>query len=367
MAASCIYSFDPGLESEAGGLVVEGDIIIGDTSTVTLSLVEALDGSSNGSVSGSVWVEDSEGKVYSPYYDDGSSFEIDLAEAPEDRQYRLRVTLDSPVEGGSSTEFASTWASPQPAPQIDSISYESDGENLILSLSAHSDAESGCFRWDFREDWEFHADFLAEWEFNPDDSTYVQISPDIPDFYWCWSYTTSSQAGIAIAKSSGGERLVNHEFREILLTDRKLQTLYSILVKLRSISEEDYDFLHAIEVNSTSTGSLTSPDPGKVVGNITSLTDEDELVTGYIEVAKVSTLRLTENLSRFYETTDKSSYLFVPEVGEDRELIDYYNMKYRPVYEDMMDGMYWAPLRCVDCTADGGTKDKPSWWPSNNE
>lgn len=364
-AVSCIYSFDPDIESDAGGLVVEGDIVIGDTTTVTLSLIEPLDGTSAGSTSGSVWIEDSEGTVYSPYYDDGDSFEIDLVSAPEDRQYRLCVTLDSPVAGGSSTQFASEWATPQPAPQIDSISYDVDDENFILSLSVHSEAESGCFRWDYREDWEFHADFMAEYEFNPEDSSYSYIM-GTPENYWCWSYSTSSQAGIAIAKSTGGERLVNHEFKEIDRTNRKIQTMYSILVKVRSISEEDYEFLHAIEVNSTSTGSLTSPDPGKVVGNISSLDGSDELVIGYIEVAKLSSMRLTLSTSMYYTGVVSTASLFIPEVSEDMSLVDYYNMNYRPVYYGD-GGILWGPKRCVDCVADGGTKNKPSWWPSSNE
>lgn len=365
IAVSCIYSFDPSLDSDAGGLVVEGDIIIGDTTTVTLSLVENLDGTSTGSVSGSVWVEDSEGGAYYPFSDSGDSFEIDLTKASEDRQYRLRISLDSPVEGGTSTEFASQWATPQPAPQIDSISYSVDDEYLNFMLSVHSSAESGCFRWDYREDWEFHADFLAEYVFDPATSSLTQIW-SIPDNYWCWTYSTSSQAGIAIAKSTGGERLVNHEIRNVPRSDRRLQSTYSIQVKSRSISEEDYDFLHAIEENSTSTGSLSSPDPGKVVGNIKSLDDEDEFVIGYIEVSKMSSIRLTLNTSAYYTTVVSDGELFVPEESEKMTLVDYYNLGYRPVKEGS-EGVLWGYLRCVDCTADGGTKNKPSWWPTSNE
>lgn len=365
VAVSCIYSFDPNLDSDGGGLVVEGDILIGDTTTVTLSLVEPLDGSSAGLVSGTVWVEDSEGDVYNPYLDEGDSFEIDLTGAPEDRQYRLRVTLDSPVEGGTSTQFASEWASPQPAPEIDSLSYSVDDDYFVLYVSMHSDAESGCFRWDYREDWEFHADFLAEYEFDPETASYTQIW-EIPDYYWCWTYSTSSQAGIAIAKSTGGERLVDHEIRDVPRNDRRLQSTYSILVKARSISEEDYEFLHAIEENSTSTGSLSSPDPGKVVGNIASLTDESELVTGYIEVSKISSIRLTMDTSAYYTTVVSESVLFVPDESGTMTLVDYYNSGFRPV-KDGSEGLLWGALRCVDCTADGGTKDKPSWWPTSNE
>ena len=86
----------------------------------------------------------------------------------------------------------------------------------------------------------------------------------IPPLYYCWSYDNSHQAGLAIAKSTGGERIADYSFLDIDRRELRMQTLYYIKVKARNISEECYEYLHSIEVNSTSTGSLSQPDPSQM-------------------------------------------------------------------------------------------------------
>ena len=62
---------------------------------------------------------------------------------------------------------------------------------------------------------------------------------------------------------------------------------------------------------------------------------------------------------------------FVPVVDEDYTLVDHYLSGFRPLYEgtDSMggSGMLWCPLACIDCVANGGTKDKPAYWPNDHK
>ena len=66
-AVGCVYEFTPDIvPGDATGLVVEGDIIIGDISRFTLGSIEPLSGAEVAPVRGWVWVEDDAGGEYYP-------------------------------------------------------------------------------------------------------------------------------------------------------------------------------------------------------------------------------------------------------------------------------------------------------------
>ena len=62
-AASCIYDFDPQIEGTRGLLVIEGDILVGDTTIVQVSRMSALsdDAGVQAVTSANVYVESSDG------------------------------------------------------------------------------------------------------------------------------------------------------------------------------------------------------------------------------------------------------------------------------------------------------------------
>lgn len=370
-AVGCVYEFTPDIRpGDTKGLVVEGDILIGDVSTFTLSCIESLSGEESAPVRGWVWIEDDSGKEYHPDSSDPSNtFDIDMRSASPDRQYRLRIRLASPLTG--STFYSSEWREVQKAPVIDDLSYTWDDDiyadpytHLWLSLS--STEGSGCFRWDYEEIWEFHAEFMAEYYFDTATQRVRSYEGRIPPLYYCWSYDNSHQAGLAIAKSTGGERISGYKFLDIDRRELRMQTLYFIKLQARNISEECYEYLHSIEVNSTSTGSLTQPDPSQIIGNIFSDDDPLEVVYGYIEASRVS---------------EKSMYisdLFIPPAEPGGNLpppvtlsgmltplspAEAYMYDLRP--KDSPD--IWVNKKCVECTALGGTKIKPAFWPTPSE
>ena len=95
VAFGCVYEFEPDIRTDdAKGLVVEGDILIGDVSSFTLSSIEPLSGDNVAPVRGWVWIEDDAGGEYYPESSDASdSFSIDMTKASAGRKYRLRIRL----------------------------------------------------------------------------------------------------------------------------------------------------------------------------------------------------------------------------------------------------------------------------------
>ena len=372
VAFGCVYEFEPDIRTDdAKGLVVEGDILIGDVSSFTLSSIEPLSGDDVAPVRGWVWIEDDAGGEYYPESSDASdSFSIDMTKASADRKYRLRIRLATPV-AGNSTFYSSEWKEVQKAPVIDDLSFTWSDDIYIdpyvhLWLSLSSVEGSGCFRWDYEEIWEFHSEYLAQYYYDPVTQKVRSYEGRIPPLYYCWSYDNSHQAGLAIAKSTGGERIADYSFLDIDRRELRMQTLYYIKVKARNISEECYEYLHSIEVNSTSTGSLSQPDPSQIIGNIFSDDDPLEVVYGYIEASRVT------------ETSMFISDLFIPPAEPGGNVpppvtlsgmltplspADAYLYDLRPT--DSPD--IWVNKKCVECTAIGGTKIKPPFWPTPSE
>lgn len=362
--AGCIYPFDAEVASEdSGGLVVEGDILIGDLARVSLSCVRPFGEYSKG-VSGNVWIEDEDGNQY---IEDASkfsdSFTINMEQASPDKRYRLRVRLMNPVTGSSSTDYTSDWLEVQPAPSFDKLDYVVDENSIDLKLSLSSPGGSGCFRWDFDEIWQFHAPLQATHTYDPEQGIYIKYK-DYTPYYWCWAYMGSYQAGLAIAKSTGGERIVDHDFYSISRDNLRLQTLYYIEVKARGISQECYDYLHTIEVNSTSTGSLTNPEPSQILGNIHSDTDPDEVVIGYIEASRIATKSIYIEAG-YYREGHTRYETFHP---DPERLNQFYYNGFRPAFPEQSEtDIVWIEQRCVDCVAMGGSKYKPPFWPTREQ
>lgn len=371
--SGCIYPFDLDESFYEGGLVVEGDILVGGVTHIKLSTVQPLSGVATGETpQGVVWVEDENGREYRDAGQlPGSSFSIDMSDAPSNVRYCLRIRLSRPVQGSSSTDFRTDWLVVQKAPSIDSIEYDNDGQNVNVRFSLSSPDGSGCFRWDYEEIWEFHAAVHTDIMYNYGKGTYSEYSKVMEfgnPYYWCWGYASSTQAGIAIAKSTGGERLVDRPLLSIPRTSEKLQQLYYVKIIARDISEECYEYLHTIQVNSTSTGSLTTPDPSQIVGNIRSDSDSTEVVLGYIEACSVATKELFID-NKFYR---QPPFTWETQtLPNDTAVLDfYYRNNFRPFEMNPGGGdnptYNWGPQRCLDCVAAGGTKNKPDFWPTTH-
>ena len=269
----------------------------------------------------------------------------------------------NPVTGSSSTDYTSDWLEVQPAPSFDKLDYVVDENSIDLKLSLSSPGGSGCFRWDFDEIWQFHAPLQATHTYDPEQGIYIKYK-DYTPYYWCWAYSGSYQAGLAIAKSTGGERIVDHDFYSISRDNLRLQTLYYIEVKARGISQECYDYLHFFFFFFTSTGSLTNPEPSQILGNIHSDTDPDEVVIGYIEASRIATKSIYIEAG-YYREGHTRYETFHP---DPERLNQFYYNGFRPAFPEQSEtDIVWIEQRCVDCVAMGGSKYKPPFWPTREQ
>ena len=284
--SSCIYKYTPDVSGEYGRVVIEGDISIGTVSHFSASRVIPLGVSFAGAVSpgvskASFKVEDEDGTEYK---EKGSTGDIDLSSASADKRYRLVAEVT--VEGEDPVEYVSDWQYPAPAPEIGDLVETVVDDRLCLALNLSSDGGSGCYRWEYEELYKYRSPMgEPTLEFSVADTAIMDHShaSDISEvqrwwkYSWCWMETRSRRSAVAIAKALEGSNLVNHEFMTMERSSDKIAAgEYYIRLIARTIPEDQYLYLNAVNEGSENTGSLFSPLPGEQIGNIRNSKDPDD-------------------------------------------------------------------------------------------
>lgn len=385
LAASCVYPFNPDVSGDiARRLVVSGDILIGEQTEISLSYVIPISASPSEVFKAfpfaELRVECNKGQVF-PGEDQGKGkFLVDTRLADPSAMYRLWVKDTS-----TGHEYVTPWTAVHKAPEITSLTFESDAANVSIILGM-KDSDTGYYRWEYREDWEYHADFLPELMYtrpnrerdreNPE-KIYRYPTPD-EKFYYCWNSSLSTKFQIASTSESKENSVSGKDFLDIPRTSTKLSVLYSILVKAKSISSDAYKYFENVQINSSTTGNLFAPIPSDIRGNIRCTSDTTEIVIGYVEVSEVSSRRLFIDEAKellYINNENPDEFLFYPFPDEDGlyNFDNLYGAGNAPVRMDVgaetptQTNVMWAPKRCTDCRLNGGTKDKPDFWPNDHE
>lgn len=373
---SCIYPFEAEYnKDEARKLVVEGDILLGSLSTVKLSYMAFLDEYSPLQMyECTVRVEDSEGNQYPGKYNFNSGiYTVDMSRCPAspDVEYRLFI------QDREGRQYASDWQKPRRAPVIDDVSHELDGIMVNFNLSVHSNDGEQYFRWYFDEDWEYRVYYNAQYQYVPptteedNPNGYLVPFTDGENTRYCWKTGSSSALYFTTTKELSIDAVTEKNFYRINKDNQKLSILYAMTVKVESLSEDSYRYWHNLSTNSENVGNLFSPIPSEMRGNIHSLSDPSELVLGFINVSTVSEKRIfvDNEVTKYYDVPwhleeDEVSQVIAP---EDWKSAYYGKYRMRPISKGEGMDYYWAPIQCVDCRYQGGTKNRPSWWPNSHK
>lgn len=372
LAVSCVYEFEPEGVVTQKRLVIEGDIIVGGTTKVIVSCTMPLryDEDYDYSVpSGTAWVEAQDGSIFTAKrtVTSGSQlqFTIDTRDAQNNTRYRLHF-----MENGSSREYISSWQEVIPAPEIKGMSFDFDDSKVYLRVSADG-KDTAYFKWDYVEDWEFHAEYAPLFMFDVEKGQCIQLDEYDYSTYYCWNHHESSQSGLVSTAAQSmnvmdGQLVESYERKNI-----RFQYLYRMDLTMTGLSSDAYEYLHNMREISNVTGSLFAPSPDDMRGNIKCQQDTTEFVIGYISALQPVTERfyIKEGENAFYKAP-VSTPIVAPELEKDQTLTDYYYAGHRPVfeeYEGISAVIKWGPTRCVDCTMLGGYKTRPHDWPNNHE
>ncbi len=266
------------------------------------------------------------------------------------------------------------------SPPIDSISYTvaKDRTSVAIEISTRNrenpDEILYC-KWDYEEDWQFRAKYLPRLDFltlRPGVYEMVDLTPEEQmERYICWDKNHDSKSIIASSETMAGNIIYREKIQTLYRHEDKSNYLYHIRVKQTVMSKDGYMYWEILRRNQEETGGLFGRQPSDQQGNIRSVTNDDEMALGYINVTTVS------YQSRYIDCTQ----LGVHRYRDDAKLLArpifsvqiYANLKYVPIsYEMTIDGqplseIWWtSDPECVDCRRKGGTNNRPSFWPEQD-
>jgi hypothetical protein len=381
LATACIYPYQPDLEDAPEGvLVVDGNVLVGETSTVRIGTMVSLwpdhaDGSTRIPVQ-RVWAEDDGGNVYEGKLSSGgittsyvpmTEYTLPTENAPADRQYRVCIQT-------ADRRYSSDWVKPLAPPVIKNITFKYDktSVSVLVSLEGGSDA-TGYILLSFDETWRFHADLYPSYEYDPATNQVSERIFTTWDRYWCWKSVNPGTLIPLDYTRMSASALKNYPLHSFSRYDNRNHRRYSIQVKARTIDKDTYKFLSHLEESTQSGDNLFTPNPGEIAGNLRCETDPEQMVMGFVTVALSSSARAWLD-SRYLLTRPFNLYdLAYPKQWPARPgepyWLDFYDMGYMPLVENHLEdgdtekGPYgWGWASCYDCIAAGGTQDMPDFW-----
>jgi hypothetical protein len=208
------------------------------------------------------------------------------------------------------------------------------------------------FRWEYLETYEYHARYDAFYFCKND-----QVIPRLPSehTFVCWKNRSSTELLLASSAGLSSDLIFEQPLIFIPRATQPLSVKYSLEVKQTALPKAAYDYLQNLRKNTELTGSIFDPQPSQTSGNIRSLDDPSEPVLGYIYASTVQKQRIfisNDDLAPWgYQITGCHAF---PSGS--------FGCPYVPLYQTV-GGFLWTDPECADCTFDGGTLEKPDYWP----
>ena len=381
LATACISEFNANLPlNDLQILVVEGSIIENTDATFHISKSFSLE---DESIPGESFINNANVNIIG-----SNGYKSPLAINQGQGSYRIPVgKLDDDVEYGIQIEYEgdtyqSTLSKPLYTPDIDSISWiqpDSAG-TVFFHVSTHDNADgSRFFMWSYTEDWETNAIYYTTIFFDPVSGQFYE-DLSLPYFY-CWKTNESHRFLLGSTESLSENRIINQQIYQQGFESDRFSVLYSVTVNQKAISKAAYEYYQNIIKLNEEMGGLFTPQPLEVTGNITCITDPSKKIIGYIETTKNTTqqrifvypsqLKRPLIYPQCNSITTEALKLFLEE--NSFTYTHFYQMGYRPAGETNLEAypqiipLEWMPSHCTDCRDNGGSKNKPGFWPNNHE
>jgi hypothetical protein len=253
-------------------------------------------------------------------------------------------------------------------PAIDSVYYDiedfvtDDPETTVPGVQFYIDyngenSGSGKIKFEVVETWKYKTDYPIKWTWDGR----VLTTYDTPDYSKnvCWRTIRSDNIYTLSTEQMNVNRFNRYPLHKVLNNSTKLLMGYSILIRQLAISEQAYLYYEKIQANSVGSGGLYETQPQQVQGNIVNSTNPDSRVLGYFMVAGTVEKRI---FIPEFEGIEPNIFELCSPVPLTLGYSILRNLT-QPVYLWLDGGAFLLDELCVDCTAWGGTTEKPDFWP----
>jgi hypothetical protein len=361
----CVQQYVSPYQSPVTGyLVVEGLISGNGPTQYTLSRTIPLPGDSTIPVvtGAQLQVEGSDNSVY-PLTEQGNG-QYGIASLPltTTLQYRLRIS----IPGGET--YLSSFVPYKPTPPIDSINWiYNQSTGVTIYANTHDPTNSTrYYQWTYDQTYEYYAAESSEFLYDTSANLVVPRTP-AQEIFYCWMSDPLTNILIGTSAKLAQDQIYEFPLVNIPLNSQPLSVEYSILVNQYALTDSAYEFLAMMQQNTESLGSIFDVQPSEITGNILSLSNPTEPVIGFISASTLQQERIFINRDQL----PNWAWIFdcgLPDriVPNDSLYFFFGQDGYIPLYQASPPSKGWVGnlSGCVDCTLQGGTTQKPAYWPN---
>ncbi|MCE7056668.1 DUF4249 domain-containing protein [Algoriphagus sp. AGSA1] len=367
--SACREPFDPDLKpTDLTVLIVEGYLDTeGLPSTLKLSYsrnIKTEDDFTPDYPGAIVSLRSESGVVY-PLTDLGFG-EFEFAhDIPEDESYRLYISTN---DGKS---YTSDLLKPILTPDIIDVGFERNEQGAEIYLTTRGDENADDFLWTYEETYAFRPKISSSFKYDPELNDVVTRNQD-ERTNMCYRGSVSSDLILETSSRFENQFVFRQSIAHIKQGDERLSVRYSILISQKALDSKASEFWEILRRNTDDIGSIFSPLPSNISGNIKNDQDPSVPVVGYVSLGTVKQKRL------FVDVRDVAPWIAdVPDyyncfVEPDTVLAADYGLSFGggsfvpvvPIYPEngfAPIGYQGAIRRCTDCTL-RGTNVKPDFW-----
>lgn len=371
----CLESYQPPeIVSDVNILVVDGFLNSTEGSaTVRILHATALsdDSKPKPEANATVSIHAEGGTSYVLTEQDSGTYSISGLNIDPATRYQLSIRTSD------EEEYVSDYVEIKESPDIDSVSWEAKEDGINILVNTHdASGNTKYYRWDYIETWEYNAPISSEFKLVDGEPVYRSLAERI---YTCWRTVPSTKISIASTVRLTEDVVYNYPIVFLPKGTSKVTVKYSILVKQRAVTKDEFTFLEQLQKSTESLGGLFDPQPSQVAGNIHNLSDPSAPALGYFSAGTVKEKRfflsfgdLPNHLNKYPfpgnclpDTICLVRGMFQPYrcilVLEDltgSELIGH------ALYSRVaINGYTLSSPQCADCRTQGGVLAKPDFWP----
>jgi len=364
---ACVEPYDPPLDNtDVNYLVVDGFLNVTEgTANVRLTRTRPVKSSEpvRPEQAAFVRIEDDNGLFHTLYETSAGFYNGTVVNASTETSYRLAIFTDD------GRQYTSDFIQVLKNPPIDSVTWSITNEGVELAVNTHDPVGlARHFRWEYVETYEYHSNYTSNYMF--DGSGNVVQRPADLQARICWKTNISTDIIVASTKHLNNAIISKFGLHLIPFGSLKLTVEYSLLVQQQALTDEAYDYWLNLEKSTEHLGGLFDPLPAEVPGNIHGLSHPNEKVIGFFSGSEVSESRmflkrldLPENIRSLFKNPP---CLLDTILNEDLPFVSPFTILVDAIYPIMGPGgpigYTTSESRCIDCTVQGGTKEKPSFW-----
>jgi hypothetical protein len=373
MMFSCRKAYNPpAIEGNNHFLAVNGFIYTGTAVATTISLSRSLNLDDSvpdrPELNAQVVIETSGGDSYNLVDSAGSGVYVSAAlNLDTMHQYRLVIATSD------GNKYQSDFVSSKLVPPIDSAGWElandpSTGlQAANIYVNAHDPANATrYYRWDYLQTYKHVSTYTTSWG---DSNDIIYALPVGYSTHSCWSTVLSQNIALGTTITLSQDVISHVQIASFQQNDPTLDIGSSFLIRQYPLTEQGYAYWLSVQKNSQTLGGLFDLQPSQIQGNLQCITNPANPVIGFVSASNVQESRMyisNKSLPGWQSVhIDTATSCQVAIIATDplNELLwNYPDTSYGPYYFPS-GGLIVAPKRCMDCRYQGGTIEKPSFWP----